>query len=209
MELTGNKLESINLKKLPKLHQAFLGANQLSSLNLKNNFDLKVLHIYKNKFTFSTLPLPTINEYQYGEQANVDVNVVDGVVDLSADKEVDGTPTTYRWFVDMPYYDENTGELTGEELYYNDECRIEDGKTYFLAPINNVVCAMLNEKFPNLTIYTNPINVETAGINGVETEKNNEPVKVFNINGMQVDKVKANGVYITKQGKNVRKTIIK
>lgn len=209
LELTGNKLESINLKKLPKLHQAFLGANQLSSLNLKNNFDLKVLHIYKNKFTFSTLPLPTINEYQYGEQANVDVNVVDGVVDLSADKEVDGTPTTYRWFVDMPYYDENTGELTGEELYYNDECRIEDGKTYFLAPINNVVCAMLNEKFPNLTIYTNPINVETAGINGVETEKNNEPVKVFNINGMQVDKVKANGVYITKQGKNVRKTIIK
>ena len=106
-----------------------------------------------------------------------------------------------------PWYDEDSGELTGEELYVNDEYYVNDGVTIFTTPIENVVCAMLNEKFPNLTVYTNAIDVPTAGIEGVEMDDANAPAKVYNINGMRLDNVNGKGLYIIKQGNKTCKII--
>lgn len=208
LDLSGNLLETIDLSKTPGLGQVFLTNNKLQTIDLSKARGLRAVHIDKNKFRFSTLPLPVYQEYQYGNQEAIDVNVTDGVVDLSAEKEIDGKATTYRWFVDAPWYDEDTGELTGEELELDDEYSVVDGKTLFLKPINNVVCAMLNETFPNLTVYTNAIDVKTAGIEGVEIDNDsNAPVRMYNANGMKVDNIKGNGVYIIKQGKKTRKVM--
>ena len=208
LDLSGNKLASVDVTKLPELYQLFLSNNQLSSIDLSKSSKLNVLHIDKNKFRFSTLPVPgKYDVYQYGEQQPIDITVNEGAVDLSSEKEVDGTATTFRWFVGSPWYDEDSGELTGEELYVNDEYYVNDGVTIFTTPIENVVCAMLNDKFPNLTVYTNAIDVPTAGIEGVEMDDANAPAKVYNINGMRLDNVNGKGLYIIKQGNKTRKVI--
>ena len=208
LDLSGNKLASVDVTKLPELYQLFLSNNQLSSIDLSKSSKLNVLHIDKNKFRFSTLPVPgKYYVYQYGEQQPIDITVNEGAVDLSSEKEVDGTATTFRWFVGSPWYDEDSGELTGEELYVNDEYYVNDGVTIFTTPIENVVCAMLNDKFPNFTVYTNAIDVPTAGIEGVEMDDANAPAKVYNINGMRLDNVNGKGLYIIKQGNKTRKVI--
>lgn len=212
LDLSGNVLKQLDVTKLPELYQLFLSNNQLSSIDLSKSSRLNILHIDKNHFRFSTMPVPgKYADYQYGEQEKIDITVDDnGVVDLSAEKEVDGTPTTYRWFLGEPWYDENTGELTGEELYVDDEYYLKDGVTTFAVAIDNVVCAMLNDKFPNLTVYTNPIDVKNAsGIDGVEADDLNAPVNVYSISGVEVGsgKPNSNGLYIVKQGKKARKAV--
>ena len=66
---------------------------------------------------------------------------------------------------------------------------------------------MLNEKFPNLTVYTNPISVTAAGIQGVEIDNTNGPAKVYNINGMRLDNANGKGIFIIKQGNKTRKVV--
>ena len=211
LDLSGNQLATIDVSKLPSLNQIFLTNNLLETIDLSKAKDLRAVHIDMNKFRFSTLPVPgKYQDYQYGDQQPIDVTIENGVIDLSAEKEIDGTATTYRWFVGSPWYDEDSGELTGEELYVDDEYFLKDGVTTFnlSSPIENVVGAMLNEKFPNLTVYTNPISVAaSSGIEGVEMDDANAPVKVYNINGMRLDNVNGKGLYIIKQGNKTRKVV--
>ena len=211
LDLSGNQLATIDVSKLPSLNQIFLTNNLLETIDLSKAKDLRAVHIDMNKFRFSTLPVPgKYQDYQYGDQQPIDVTIENGVIDLSAEKEIDGTATTYRWFVGSPWYDEDSGELTGEELYVDDEYFLKDGVTTFnlSSTIENVVGAMLNEKFPNLTVYTNPISVAaSSGIEGVEMDDANAPVKVYNINGMRLDNVNGKGLYIIKQGNKTRKVV--
>lgn len=165
LDLSGNALTEIDLSKVPQLNQLFLTNNQLHEIDLSAQADLHALHIDYNRFSFSTLPLPSsqYGSYQYGNQAELEVEAdANGVVDLSSEAMVGSNATTFRWFVDYPWYDENTGELTGEELYIDEEYTVENGVTQFLSPIENVVCALLNDQFPNLTLYTKPMDVTTA-----------------------------------------------
>ncbi|MGM9713267.1 MAG: hypothetical protein ACI3Y5_03995 [Prevotella sp.] len=171
LDLSGNQLEDIDLKAVPMLNQVSLSANKLSSIDLSGQYTLKVIFLDNNRFTFKTLPKNTFQLYTYANQATVEVSVDEnGCVDLSDQATVFGTPTTFRWFVDDPYYDEETGELTGEELYVDEEYTVTNGVTKFLANIDNVVCAMLNTEFPNLTLLTNHINATTA-IKNVEADE--------------------------------------
>ena len=171
VELSGNQLDSIDLTNLPNLYQLFLSNNRLKTIDLSKNTDLRILHIDYNRFTYSTLPIPNAlyGSYQYGNQGRIDiVPDANGIVDLASEATVDGTPSTFRWFVGDPWYDENTGELTGEELYVDEEYNVKNGITTFHKPITDVVCAILNDKFPNLTILTNPVDITfTLGIDGV------------------------------------------
>lgn len=170
LDLSGNQLEDIDLKAVPMLNQVSLSANKLSSIDLSGQYTLKVIFLDNNRFTFKTLPKNTFQLYTYSNQAPVEISVDEnGCVDLSDQAMVFGTPTTYRWFVDDPYYDEETGELTGEELYVDDEYEVKNGVTRFMTNIDNVVCAMLNTEFPNLTLLTNHVNV-TTGIKNVEAD---------------------------------------
>ena len=240
LDLSGNQLKQIDVTKVPALNQLFLTHNQLSELDLHAQKGLHALHIDGNRFTFSTLPLPSsqYGSYQYGQQANIDIAVDEmGRVDLSSEAQVGQVATTYRWFVGAPWYDENSGELTGEELYINEEYTLEDGVTKFLSPIENVVCALLNEQFPNLTLYTNPVNVTTVdAIRGVEVAEGvqltlegrrlrveaeaGQQLSVYTAGGQQVGSVQLQGrtaaielaqpgVYVVRCGEKATKIVVK
>lgn len=234
LEASGNQLKEIDLSKNKSLSQVFLSNNQLEHIDITPLRSIVALHIDGNKFRFSTLPvLGNYASYQYSNQANIDAAADEnGVVDLSAEALVGESVTLYRWFVDMPWYDENTGELTGEELYYNDEVYIKDGVSTFSTPIDGVVCAMTNSKFPYLTLCTNPLDVVTTGIKGVSEGylphvrvEGNEIVfeaeqgvqnEVFTTSGAQVARVNGDGrvslptgIYLIRSGKAAVKVRIR
>ena len=236
LELSGNALQSIDLSRMPALSQVFLSHNSLERIDLSAQPNLVALHIDYNRFRLSTLPLPKSSyaSYQYANQANIDVATDEkGVVDLSSEALVGGTPTTFRWFIDMPYYSEETGELEGEELYYDDEVFVKDGKSQFTTLLDNVVCAMLNEQFPSLTLYTNPIDIKVIdAIEGITADaasrislsgrtiivKTNAAVgtEVFSAAGQLVARAKGAasitlpaGVYVVKSGDATAKVLVK
>ncbi|MCI6373388.1 MAG: hypothetical protein MR792_09025 [Paraprevotella sp.] len=143
-----------------------------------------------------------------------------------------GRAHLYRWFVGEPWYDENTGELTGEELYYDDEVYVRDGVSTFSAPIDGVVCAMTNNMFPNLTLCTEPLDVVTTGIKGVSAgclprvriegheivfdEDEGVSCEVFTTSGSQVARVNGvgrvslpAGIYLVRCGKTAVKVRIR
>lgn len=173
LDLSSNMLTEVDLTHVNGLEQLSLASNQLEHIDVSNLERLRVLYLDHNRFKFSTLPLTDgFQLYTYADQAAVPVEVIDGQVDLSTEAIIDNTPTTYRWFVDMPYYDEYD-ELTGEELYVDDEFVVNNGVTTFLTVQNDVVCAMTNDKFPKLVLYTPLIDVTTTGIEHVTgTDKN-------------------------------------
>ena len=155
----GNALTEVDITRLPDLHQAALSENQLSTLDISQNSDLSVLFLDHNRFRLSTLPISSkFSLYTHANQEALNVEAVQGDVDLSSEAVIDGTPTTYRWFVNMPYFDEY-GELAGEELILDKEYRVANGVTTFLTPIEGVVCAMTNEKFPNFVLYTTEMDI--------------------------------------------------
>ncbi|MEE0904566.1 MAG: hypothetical protein U0L68_08950 [Prevotellamassilia sp.] len=158
----GNALTEVDITRLPALHQAALSENQLSALDISQNSDLSVLFLDHNRFRLSTLPISSkFSLYTHANQEALSVEAVQGDVDLSSEAVIDGTPTTYRWFVNMPYFDEY-GELAGEELILDKEYRVANGVTTFLTPIEGVVCAMTNEKFPNFVLYTTEMDILEA-----------------------------------------------
>ena len=158
----GNALTEVDITRLPDLHQAALSENQLSTLDISQNSDLSVLFLHHNRFRLSTLPISSkFTLYTHANQDALNVEAVQGDVDLSSEAVIDGTPTTYRWFVNMPYFDEY-GELAGEELILDKEYRVANGVTTFLTPIEGVVCAMTNEKFPNFVLYTTEMDILEA-----------------------------------------------
>lgn len=177
LSLNENNLGSIDLTKLPELYQLFLSNNELSSIDVSGLNKLAVLCIDRNKFKFSTLPANKYGTYIYTDQAELTAEVVDGKVDLSSEAVIDGSETTYRWFVDTPVYDDY-GELTGEELYVDEEYTVNNGVTTFLKPIDNVMCVLTNEKFPDLVLYTSLVDIATTGIGDVTTEGNERPIVI-------------------------------
>ena len=237
LQLSGNELETIDLSKAPNVSQLFLTNNKFESIDLTPLKGLVALTVDYNRFRISTLPRPNANYtvFLYGNQANIDAQADEnGVVDLSSEAYVGETPTTFRWFIDFPWYDEDSGELTGEELYYDDEVFITEGKTRFTKALDNVVCAMLNEEYPNLTLYTNAFNVTTvSGVenifadNGSSISIEGKTISVSNSVSTRTEVFSANGtlvatshgtaasfnvapgIYIVKNGENTVKAVVR
>lgn len=175
--LSGNQLEDVDLSKLPGMNQISLSYNRLSSIDVSAMKRLNVLYLDHNRFRPSTLPLNKFTLYTYGSQELMDIQAVDGVVDLSSEAAINDHETSFRWFIGEPSFDEN-GELVGEELYVDDEYLLENGVTTFTSPIDNVMCVLTNDEFPNAWFYTNLIDVTTTGINGTLTNGGNIAVTV-------------------------------
>ena len=237
--ISGNKLSDITLAGAPNLQQVALAYNNLSSLDVEGLSNLKMLTINNNYFTFKTLPLHKSSYiiYYYYNQAPIDATCVDGIVDLSDQAMVDGTATDYRWFLDVPVINEDTGELEGEELVIDYEYTLENGVSTFYTTLDNVMCVMTNSKLPDILLYTNLMNV-VSGIEGVMTDDVNATVKVvgnsivittdventavalFNIGGTMVASTTTamgetsidnlqSGVYVLTVGKRVYKVAVK
>jgi hypothetical protein len=217
-----------------------LSNNDLESINVDVLSKLRVLVINNNKLNFKTLPVnkPTYSVYYYHNQDNIDAVAVDGVVDLSDQLLVDTTKTVYRWFIDVPVVNPETGVLEGEEMIVDTEYKISGGVTKFMVTMDDVMCVMTNEKLPNVWIYTSLMDVvETSGLEeiaegsevSVTTSGNDIIVKsseagytvnVVGLNGTVVRTAKtevgetvlenvASGVYLVTVGNKVAKVAVK
>ncbi|MBD5371540.1 MAG: hypothetical protein HDR80_10460 [Bacteroides sp.] len=165
LDLTSNELYSVELTGLPAMQQLWLGYNHLSSIDVDYMRNLKVLVLTGNDFSLVTLPRQksTWVIYDYAVQTPMKAECVDGKVDLSSQLEVGSYITSYQWFHDTPYVDENN-EIQGDKLIEGEDYTIENGVTTFLVEKDNVMCVMLNTAFPNLIYYTYFLNVKPSGV---------------------------------------------
>lgn len=237
--LDQNNFSEIDLGGVPNLSQFSISYNKLTSINVNMLKSLIMLAVNNNNLTFKTLPVhnPNYIIYSYHGQAPIDVEAVDGVVDLSDQKVVDGTATVYRWFIGTPSVNQDTGELEGEELYIEEEYTLEEGVTTFLTSFENIMCVMTNTALPNVYIYTNLMDVNVSGIETigndadvavtvegsnviVKTTKAGLTVNMYALNGSLVRTAKtaegetvladvAPGVYVITVGNKVAKIIVK
>lgn len=167
-----NNFTEIDLAKAPNVSQFTISHNKLTSINVDVLPRLIMLAVNNNNLTFKTLPVHKSSYvvYNYHGQAPIVVEPVDGVVDLSDQKVVDGTETVYRWFIGVPEVNQETGELEGEELYIDTEYKLSEGITTFLKSFNNVMCVMTNSKLPNVFIFTDLMDVTGSGIESIGTD---------------------------------------
>ncbi len=187
--LVGNNLENVDLSHVPFMQQLYLTDNKLTTVDISAMPIIKDLWIDHNYFTFATLPLPTASmvKYIYGNQAILEVTPEDGyLVDLSSQVSCHGNPTTYTWYIDSPYYDEE-GNLVGENLYENEEYTLTDGVTRFLKPFSHIMCVMTNSLLPDIVLYTNFIDViaDPSGIDEV-VASDELPATWYNLGGVIV-----------------------
>ncbi len=177
LDLGSNQLSEVDLTRLPAMNQMSLINNKLSHIDLSGMKHLNVLYLDQNLFRPSTLPLNNYTLYTCANQAPLEIEAVDGVVDLSSEALINGKETVFRWFIDTPTLDEN-GELVGEELFIDDEYLLDHGVTTFTRPVDHVICVITNEEFPNTYFYTTFIDVKTTGIDHVAADANGIAISV-------------------------------
>lgn len=179
LSLSYNDLTEIDFTGAENLEQAVLSSNLLSSIDLSKTPKLNVLFIDSNCFTFQSLPKTSEVKYvyRYSPQAVVEVEPEGVTVDLSSQAVVDGVATDYRWFIGVPYYDEN-GDLAGDELSQPGQVSVADGVSTFNVNVSGALCVMLNSLFPDLPLCSSFIDITEAGIGEVETADRNISVVV-------------------------------
>ena len=164
LDLARNDFETVDLSGAPKLEQLNLGGNRLSTLDVDNHKFLKMLLIDANRFTFATLPEIKASYvlYVYANQERLKV-VPDGLtIDLSSQAVAGGATTTFQWFLDEPYQDEE-GVWVGEDLIEGEEFTVTDGVVKFSQDFRHLVGLLNNTAFPSLDLFT-----ETVDVTGVE-----------------------------------------
>ena len=185
LDLAGNNLEEVDLTRLPELYQCGLSENRLSQLDLSGNTGLRVLFLDHNRFTFAILPMSAeLQLYTYAGQEALNPNFANGISDLSATAAAaDGTPTTFRWFIGEPYYDEY-GELTGEELITDEEFNTENGVTSFYKALDGIVGALTNDALPGLVLLTEEFDItSTVGIDVLTIEPQTTVSGIYTTDG--------------------------
>ncbi len=191
--IESNKFETLDLSGLPKLDQLIASNNLLSEIDLSPvKGTIRNLMLNNNRFTFATLPIeadyPTLTRYIYNNQALVEAKVSDDFMsyDLSSQAEVNGTASDYTWFLGQPVYDADSGQISGEILYVDDEYDLTDGVTTFKTKFNDVVvCVITNEVFPKAFMMTPPYTVGYSGIDSVVADED-KLVDVYTVYGLRV-----------------------
>ncbi|MDE6270270.1 MAG: hypothetical protein K2M12_05375 [Muribaculaceae bacterium] len=203
LDLTDNYLEGLDVSKVPAMEQLWLFVNKLKSLDVSMLGNLRKLDISENCFNFATLPVVPagVSTYVYANQEPIEAQPVDGTVDLSG-----YGAETWKWFLDQPYYDEETGEVYGEQLFEGEEYTIADGVTTFLQDFTNIMCVMQNPAFPKLLLYTFFMDVRVASINEIESEADADgrPAVIYDLQGRRVANPTP-GLYIV----NGRKVVLR
>ncbi len=197
--LYNNQLSEVDLSGLPKLTQIALFQNNLHTLDLSNNPLIKNIDISENNFDFNTLPevRSTFSKYIYGAQKAIIPEVQDEhIVDLSG-----YGATTFRWFIDSPYFDED-GNLCGEELYIDTEYTLENGVTTFLKNFTHIMCVLQNPAFPDLYLCTEFIDARVeSSIFEISADTNGEKAAIYDLQGRKVTRP-GHGIFIV-NGKKV------
>ena len=203
LDMTNNQLTDIDLSNLSGLRELLLTSNRLPSIDITPVKDqLTTLYIAGNCMTFANLPTSQdfgqqLTAYSYANQQPITVTCDAGKVDLTDQAEVNGTATTYRWFLGDKqsdvYYDAYYEEIMGEELEgpavsSDPEYIVENGVTTFVyEQSRKVIGAMTNSELPNLILFTTPTAVTTAGVEKVDNESIfGKIVDVYTVNGVRV-----------------------
>lgn len=168
LDVSTNNLSEIDLSRVPDMQQLILSHNNISDIDV-SNLRLMVLHIDHNRMSFATLPVLKNAVYEYADQARLDIECIDGKVDLSAQAMVADIPTVFRWYIGTPYLNVSTNMYEGEELFIDKEYTLADGVTTFIDSFNRVSCLMTNAKLDKLTLLTNEVKV-VSGIEDIEAE---------------------------------------
>lgn len=208
LDLTGNLLESYDLQLHPDLNQVGLAGNRLRTINPDGLQHLRTFAIDENFFTFETLPLPQSQwtRYTYANQATVPANINGLVIDLSSQKEVNGTPTVYRWFIGIPTYNYDTEDWEGEELVANDEYTVDNGVTTLSSGYDKMICLMSNSELPKVVLTTDLLDL--SAVETIEVDEVDADAVYYTLDGRRVvnpDK----GLYIVVRGNKVTKEIIR
>jgi Leucine-rich repeat (LRR) protein len=183
IDFDDNELTSIDFSKNKKLTAVLLNNNKLDSIDVTPLKNITNLQLSGNRFRFSTLPLAsstfssTYYTYKYGNQAAVEIEAVDGVVDLSSEAVIDGTATTYYWVLGEVELDDD-GYLNNEVLESEEdnaadpEYRLSNGVTTFCYSQDQPVsCMMTNDLFSDLYLTTNTIMIELeSGIENIAAD---------------------------------------
>lgn len=183
-----NRLEEVNLSGLPAIDQMTLHSNKLETIDLEPvRSTLRSLSLVDNRFLFSTLPVqedyPKLQIMYYGNQAPVDVELVDDCVDLSSQAMVETEHTQYVWWLGIPQYDEETQTFVGDQLEEGTDYEFENGVTRFLKNQSKpVYCMMTNAIFPNLILVTRDVTVNSLGLTNCVDDAD-DMVRVYSITG--------------------------
>ncbi len=197
VDVSSNGLEEVSLVGLPVIHQFYVANNKLSTIDFTPAAaTLTVTDISANYFTFATMPdvsgMAGLNKFYYGNQAPVEVQCVDGRVDLSAQAKVGDVETQFYWFLGEVYVDPETGGVVGEMLEGegdDPEYTVENGVTGFHYTFSDKVTGLLlNAAYPNLALFTKPFEVDsTVGITDARIEADPDTVvDVFTTSGICV-----------------------
>ncbi|MBD5373271.1 MAG: leucine-rich repeat domain-containing protein [Bacteroides sp.] len=192
LALNNNLLENIDLSGALNISQLWLFTNNFKTLDISPLKNLGILDISENYFNFLTVPSPDyeIRSYTYSDQYPIEGEVVDGKIDLSG-----YGAETFRWFIDSPYIDEETGDLYGEELVEGEEYTIENGVTTFLKNFTHIMCVLQNAAFPDLKLYTNFMDAHLdSAINEVEIS-GSQSGDIYDLQGRRVTNP-GHGLYI-------------
>ncbi len=193
LDLSANNLEKIDLNGLKNLEQLWLAENKLSEVNvLPFRTTLHNLDISNNCFTFATMPVqtdyPRLTVYYYGNQENIEAIISNDnmTFDLSSQAVVkDIYETSYVWFLGEPILDSETGTLSGETLYVDDEYTISNGVTTFNTTFpDDVVCVMLNNLFPKTYLRTPAYRVGYGNAVDSISDIEEAPVDVYTVSGV-------------------------
>ncbi len=209
VDLAGNQLTEFDLSNIPYLNQLFISQNKLHSLDTEGADYLMVLDISTNYFDLATLPLPRFNAYFYGNQANFDIECVNGKIDLTSQATVDGEATSI-YFFDAPivilYDEEGNPYFTAGEYIEGDDFTITDGIVDFKEDQPVVVAALMNPVFPNLMLYSNPIAVTAStAINDVASDSIiGADGRYYNLSGQRVN-ASAKGLIINNGKVHIKK----
>lgn len=175
----------------------FVGYNKLGAQPIKLPAGANNVNIANNKFTFATLPaLDAVQgTLTYNNQADMEVEANNGVVDLASQATAGGKETVYAW-----------ADGEGNAIADNDFTAAA-GVFTFNKDFTDAVCTMTNEAFPNLTLKTVKLNITAASaVNEIDAD-DNAPVEFFNLQGVKVSNPE-NGVYIRRQGSKAEKVIL-
>lgn len=191
LDLAGNDISAIDMSKLPDLGQLFIAQNRLHEIDLSGHPNLFVLDIATNCFDFSTLPYPSIPVYRYGNQQPLEVECIDGRIDLSSQLSAYDSASNIYFFegeISITVDDNGNAVLLNREYEEGTDFFNAEGVISFAAPHDAVTGLVVNELFPDLLLYTKTIAV-TADPQYDGISEVNAPAAsrhMYNVNGQRV-----------------------
>lgn len=207
LALTRNNLTELDVTPLNDMRQLFVSQNQLSQIDLSGHSYMEVVDLSHNRFTLATLPLPgSYYVYFYGDQAPVEIECVDGKVDMSDMAVLGDVASNFYWFegeLELYYDDADDLQLYNYEFVEGVDFSVANGVTSFFAPHPAVTGYIQNDNFPDIILLTKTISV-TADPSGIENltpslGKTSASTR-FNLYGQRVGK-EYRGITVAPKGK--------